>query len=160
MEILIAGIGAIGGYYGGKLAHFYHHHPEIHISFLARGENLEAIRKYGLKMHTTTGNFTAIPYHVSDKAEDLVCPDFILLAVKSYDLETIAMQLKTVVTGDTVIIPLLNGIEPVERLMQLFPDNQVSHGCVYSISVLQAARPHRSKRNCRSDLFWNAQPKE
>jgi 2-dehydropantoate 2-reductase len=140
MEILIAGIGGIGGYYGGKLAYFYHNHPEIHISFFARGENLDAIRTHGLKLQTTTENFLAKPYRISDNIKDLPLPDFILLAVKSYDLESAVMQLKDAVTKDAIIIPLLNGLEPIERLMQLFPDNVVCYGCVYSISVLKAPR--------------------
>ena len=49
-RILIAGIGGVGGYFGGMLAHKYEHSDEIDISFLARGEHLNQIRKNGLKV--------------------------------------------------------------------------------------------------------------
>jgi 2-dehydropantoate 2-reductase len=137
MEILIAGIGAIGGYYGGKLAHHYHHNPNVRVSFLGRGENLNAIRKHSLQLQTTSGNFVAEPYRISDQAGDLPVPDFILLAVKSYSLEEVALHLKNSVGKETIIISLLNGIDPVERLKKIFTHQQVAYGCVYAISVLQ-----------------------
>ena len=52
MEIKIAfsGIGGVGGYYGGKLAHFYRQSENIKIYFISRGENLEVISREGLKI--------------------------------------------------------------------------------------------------------------
>ena len=54
MEIKIAfsGIGGVGGYYGGKLAHFYRQSENIKIYFISRGENLEVISREGLKIQT------------------------------------------------------------------------------------------------------------
>lgn len=49
-KITIAGIGGIGGYIGGKLAHYYSNNENVEIVFIARGEMAEAINKNGLKL--------------------------------------------------------------------------------------------------------------
>jgi len=48
MRIAIAGIGGVGGYYGGQLARYYDPGGDVAVAFIARGRHLAAIRKRGL----------------------------------------------------------------------------------------------------------------
>ena len=135
-NIIIAGIGAVGGFFGGKLAAHYASSQEVAISFLARGENEKVIRKIGLKLETTKGNLLAHPEKVSHKPEDLGLADYILCCTKSYDLEQTIEQLKPCIDPNTVILPLLNGVDTYERIKKMLPENEVWDGCVYIVSRL------------------------
>ena len=50
LRIAFSGIGAVGGYYGGMVAARYQGTIKADIFFIARGENLKAIRENGLQM--------------------------------------------------------------------------------------------------------------
>ena len=50
MKIIIAGIGGVGGYFGGLLAHHFCTNKNVEINFFARGGNLREIQKKGLKV--------------------------------------------------------------------------------------------------------------
>lgn len=136
MHIIISGIGGVGGFYGGKLAKYYHGSGEVRISFFARGENEKIIRKKGLKLETTKGTFTATPHHISSNAADLGNADLIICCTKSYDLEANIDQLRTCISPGTVILPLLNGVDSRERIEKLLPGQEVWEGCVYLVSRL------------------------
>ena len=56
MKIAVMGAGAIGGYFGGRLAK-----AGFDVSFIARGAHLAAIRENGLKVLSPLGDFTIHP---------------------------------------------------------------------------------------------------
>ena len=85
-KILIVGIGGVGGYYGGLLARKYENHPEIEISFVARGAHLEAIQQNGLKVIAENETFVARPAIATNNVSETGIADYIILATKSYDL--------------------------------------------------------------------------
>ena len=51
-RILIAGIGGVGGYFGGLLAKHFYKSKEVEILFYARGKHLQEIQKNGLIIET------------------------------------------------------------------------------------------------------------
>lgn len=140
-NIVVAGIGGVGGYFGGKLANYYKDYAGIDVSFLARGNHLEAIRSGGLHIDEPDGSFTAFPTRASDDPNDLPAADLLVIAVKGYDLEEAARSLAPVVTPSTIILPLLNGIDITERLKVIFPSSLVLHGYAYIVSRI--AEPGR-----------------
>lgn len=73
MEIKIAfsGIGGVGGYYGGKLAHFYQQSENIKIYFISRGENLEIISRKGLKIQTLHEEIIVHPTLATHSPKDI-----------------------------------------------------------------------------------------
>ncbi len=131
MKIAIVGIGGVGGYYGGKLALKYAASDDHEIFFIARGEHLDKIRKDGLKLITTEGDFTAIPSLATDNPKELGPLDLIFFCVKSYGLENAARMITGNLHADTVIIPLLNGVDNVERLKTVLNTGIIMNGCVY-----------------------------
>ncbi len=111
MKILVAGTGGVGGYFGGLLAQAGHT-----VAFLARGAHLEAIQRDGLQVLSVHGDFSIRPANASDQPEALPAPDCVLVAVKHYDLQATARQLRAVVREGTAVVPLMNGVDPHEVL--------------------------------------------
>lgn len=138
-NIIIAGIGAVGGYFGGLFAKHYEQSDTVKINFLARGAHLKAIQKAGLKVISTDSEFVAQPAMASDHAHDLGIADYIIIATKSYDLESVIAQLQPCINQDTIILPLLNGVDGRERIQTLLPNNLVLNGCVYLVARLKEA---------------------
>lgn len=135
-KILIVGIGGVGGYYGGLLARKYENHPEIEISFVARGAHLEAIQQNGLKVIAENETFVARPAIATNNVSETGIADYIILATKSYDLAATIEQIKPCVGPETVILPLLNGADISERISRLLPGNEIWEGCVYIVGRL------------------------
>jgi 2-dehydropantoate 2-reductase len=152
MKILIAGIGGVGGYFGGRLAKQYEHHPEIDIYFLARGEHLQKIREEGLKVVKGDQTFIAHPKIASANPLEFGEMDVILFCTKGYDLESTARMLKPCVTNQTIIIPLLNGVDAPERIQKILPCH-VTEGCVYIISRKTAAGIVENASNIQKMFF-------
>lgn len=111
-------------------------HSAIKIKFLARGEHFKAIQKKGLKVITKNTEFTAHPTVASNNAKELGIADYILICTKSYDLEATLEQLRPCINDQTILLPLLNGVDSKERIEKLFPNNLVLDGCVYIVARL------------------------
>lgn len=133
-KILIAGIGGVGGYFGGKLAHFYEGNPSVEISFIARGEHLKKISGQGLEVITQNEHFVARPKNATDQASVIGKVNYLLLATKSYDLENMLQTVKENVDEHTVIIPLLNGVDHRKKIEQYFPYATIADACVYIVA--------------------------
>jgi 2-dehydropantoate 2-reductase len=136
-KIAFVGLGGVGGYYGGLVSFYAEHHPEIEVSFVARGKHLEAIKKNGLKVSDEKQSFITHPAIATDKIEKIGTVDYIVLATKSYDLDATMAQIKPMVSKHTIILPLLNGIDNTSRLRVFFPENEIWYGCVYIITRLK-----------------------
>ena len=130
MRIVVAGTGGVGGYFGGLLARAGHA-----VTFVARGVHLEAIRRQGLVIHSVHGDFTLHPANATDVVTTLAPPEIVLMAVKHYDLEAVARQLAPIVTEQTVVVPLLNGID-AHRLLS----RSLARGCIVGGTCGIAAR--------------------
>jgi len=139
IKIVIAGIGGVGGYFGGLLAKKYENSNEIEICFLARGEHLRKIRENGLKVIHGQNVFNAKPAIATDNANDIGIADYILICTKSYDLDATIEQLKPSIGESTILLPLLNGVESIERIKKILPETTVLEGCVYIVSAVKEA---------------------
>lgn len=155
-KIIIAGIGAVGGYFGGLLAKHFYKSDQVAVSFLARGENLKVIKSTGLKVIKGATEFIARPDFVTDQAAEMGFADFILISTKSYDLEAMIGQLQPCINRDTIILPLLNGVDSKEKIKALLPDNRVLDGCVYIVSRLTKPGVIENKGNIQK-LFFGLQ---
>jgi len=137
IKIIIAGIGGVGGYFGGLLAKYYYQNKNIRIDFFARGQHLEEIQKNGLKVIKNENEFIAIPNIATDNPKIIGIADLIIICTKSYDIETVIQQLRPCINQETVILPLLNGLDSKEKIKRVFPNNIVLEGCVYIVSRLK-----------------------
>lgn len=137
IKIVVAGIGGVGGYFGGLLARAYAGNDDIEVYFLARGNHLSAIQENGLKVIKGEINFTAKPFLATDDVNKIGEADFIIISTKNYDLTEILAQISPCVNKKTVILPLLNGVEAVEKIRTKFPQNLVPAGCAYIVSAIK-----------------------
>ena len=78
MRIAIVGAGAVGGYYGARLAQAGHE-----VTLIARGANLEAIRERGMRVRSASGEF-AVPLHAESDPSVVGAVDLVVFAVKTY----------------------------------------------------------------------------
>jgi 2-dehydropantoate 2-reductase len=137
MRIGIVGIGGVGGYFGGKLAREFKNSSQHEIIFIARGEHLKAIQEKGLQLFTQEGDYIARPKIVTDNPIEAGVLDLVFFCTKSYSLESAAQQFSPCINRDTVVIPLLNGVNSIERLRAVLPQADVIGGSVYIISHIE-----------------------
>jgi 2-dehydropantoate 2-reductase len=135
-NIAILGIGAVGGYIGALLAKKYFQSNEVNIIFIAREKTVSVIREKGLKLITSSAEKIVHPALASSDPAEVGKLDYLICCVKSYDLEESLSAYKDCITGKTIILPLLNGVDAKERIAAILPQAQVWEGCVYIISRL------------------------
>ncbi len=132
MNIVVIGAGGVGGYFGGKLAQ-----AGFNVTFVVRGRTLEAIKINGLQIKSIKGDFVVHP-KVTDIISEIKNPDIIILGVKSWQVDEIAVQLKPVITEDTMILPLQNGADNADRLRAILPEENVLAGLCKIVSKIEA----------------------
>jgi 2-dehydropantoate 2-reductase len=137
IKIVVAGIGGVGGYFGGLLAKAYAEVKNIEVYFLARGKHLAQIQNNGLKVIKRGIAFTANPFLATANAVEIGNVNYIIVCTKNYDLDAILLQLKPCISEQTTILPLLNGVEAVEKIRNKFPENLVPAGCAYIVSAIK-----------------------
>ncbi len=137
MRIGIIGIGGVGGYFGGKLAREYEKSDEHEIIFIARGEHLKEIQKNGLQLFTREGDYVSRPKIATDNPAESGVFDLVLFCTKSYSLESSAKEFASCINKNSMVIPLLNGVNSAERLSGVLPQANVLGGSVYVISHIE-----------------------
>lgn len=123
MRIAVVGAGAVGGYFGGKLAC-----TGQDVTFVARGAHLAAMQASGLRVDSVDGDFVVHPVRVTDNAAEIGPVDVALLAVKGWQVPEAIETLRPLVGTDTVIVPLLNGVEAPDQLADVFGAEHVAGG--------------------------------
>ena len=119
------GAGGVGGYFGARLQQAGHD-----VTFFARGRHLAALKERGLTVESAHGN-AQLKVRVLDDPSRAGVADVVLFAVKLWDTESAAAQLKPVVGKSTIVIPFQNGVESIERLRKFFPEEAVLGGSAY-----------------------------
>jgi len=140
LSVCLIGVGGVGGYFGGKLAHTFSSNPDssVNIFFVARGKHLEAIKKNGLVLKSPEfGSMTCRPTLATERISDLPEIDIFLIAVKGYDLAGVAVSIRNQIKENTVLIPLLNGADIQERLRNKIKTGIILPACVYISSYVE-----------------------
>jgi len=151
-KIVIAGIGGVGGYFGGLLAKKYTN-SNVAIYFVARGAHLAQIKTEGLKVIKGEETFIAQPYLATDDVTEIGTADYIIICTKNYDLETMVDQLRPCIDKDTIILPLLNGIAGTEKIRAQLPQTKVLAGCTYIVSAIKEPGVVENTGNEQKILF-------
>ena len=125
MRIGVFGTGAVGAYFGGRLAE-----AGQEVVFVARGDGLRALRDRGLRVTSTEGDFTVQPVHASDNPAEVGAADAILVAVKAWQVPDAARAIAPALGPDTFVVPLQNGVEaPAQLAAVLGPDRVLGGLC-------------------------------
>ena len=126
MRIAVMGTGAVGGYFGAKLAAAGHE-----MVFVARGQHLEAMRRSGLRIESPHGNLHVRDALFTDTPAAAGVVDLVLFSVKSYDTEPAAQAIAPLIGDMTVILSLQNGIDNPEKIARLWDVRRTLAGVVY-----------------------------
>src|SRR3984893_18722703 len=130
MRILVLGAGAVGGYFGGRLAE-----ADRDVTFLVRGPRAAALAENGLKVDSPLGDFR-VPVQVAT-ADRVGGPyDLVLLTAKHYDLDAAIDAIRPGVGPNTAVLPLLNGLVHLDRLEAAFGPERVLGRVAYVCAVL------------------------
>lgn len=133
MRIAILGSGAVGGYYGAKLARAGHD-----VTFIARGAHLAAMRARGLQVKSSElGDFTVKVAAEQDTSK--VGPvELALVAVKTYDNATALPLLMPMLGPETVVLTVQNGVDSPKEVAAVAGDERTLGGTTYIATALDA----------------------
>ena len=132
MKILVYGIGGVGGYFGGRLIAAGHE-----VSMIARGDHLEAINKNGLVVESINGDIKVAPKVVTDDVSKVETPDLVILGVKSWQIPEVAKILKPYISENTMILPLQNGADNIDALLEVFDKKNLIGGLCHIVSFVE-----------------------
>jgi 2-dehydropantoate 2-reductase len=133
MRFAILGSGAVGGYYGAKLARAGHD-----VTFIARGAHLQAIRDRGLQIRSPAlGDFT-IQARAEQDTTKVGAVDVVVLAVKTYDCDSALPAIPPLLGDDSTVVTLQNGVDSVPALAQAVGEHRVIGGTTYIATALAA----------------------
>ncbi|HEX3441563.1 MAG TPA: 2-dehydropantoate 2-reductase [Pseudolabrys sp.] len=131
MRIAVMAAGAVGGYFGARMAAAGHD-----VFFIARGANLEAIKKNGLSIESVHGDLHLEKPNVTDDPAKVGPVDAVFFAVKLWDTEKAAEQMKPLLGPNTRVITLQNGVDSYERLAPIIGAERAIPGITYVVSVI------------------------
>ena len=133
MKYAVVGSGAVGGYFGAKLAR-----AGQKVTFIARGAHLEAIRSHGLRVQSPNlGDFVVHADSQRD-TEKVGAVDVVLFAVKAYDNDQALRLLPPLIGPETVVLTLQNGVDSVDELAGAVGESHVLGGTTYVATALEA----------------------
>ncbi|KUG10796.1 2-dehydropantoate 2-reductase [Elizabethkingia sp. HvH-WGS333] len=168
-NIVVIGLGGVGGYFGFKMNQRNETTKEYNISFVARGATYEIVKEKGLTLLSPEHeNATTRPDDIVKNIADIKNPDLIFICVKEYDLENVCQQLVKVITPDTILFPMMNGADIYDRIRKIIQDHVILPSCVYVASHIKekGTVEHKGKpgilifghdpQNKSADIDWVA----
>ncbi|MFV0358085.1 MAG: putative 2-dehydropantoate 2-reductase [Bacteroides thetaiotaomicron] len=124
----VIGSGAIGGYYGGKLAHSG---QEVHFLFHS---DYDYVKENGLKVDSVKGDFhldSVLAYNDTSKMPKC---DVVLVCLKSTNNKLLKELLPPVLHKDTLVVLIQNGLGLEADLQQVFPNLKIAGGLAFICS--------------------------
>ncbi|MDW2885183.1 ketopantoate reductase family protein [Exiguobacterium artemiae] len=131
MKILVVGAGAVGGYFGARLAE-----KGEDVTFLVRERRLQELKTSGLEINSLHGDIHLTPRLIEAGADETF--DVIILSTKAYHLEQVLHDIAPFVSEHTYILPLLNGMAHLKQLVDRFGEQRVLGGLCFIESTLDA----------------------
>jgi 2-dehydropantoate 2-reductase len=132
VKFAVVGAGAVGGYYAARLAH-----AGFDVALIARGAHLDAIRARGLWVWSPLGDLVVHPRATANPA-DVGPVDVVLYAVKTYDNDTALPLLTPLLTSDTIVMTLQNGVSSAAAVGEVVGVDRVLAGPTYIATALKA----------------------
>ncbi len=131
MRIAAMAAGAVGGYFGARMAAAGHD-----VYFIARGAHLRAIRKNGLTIESANGDLHLPHPNVTDDPAEVGPVDVVLFTVKLWDTEKAAELARPLLGPDTRVITLQNGVDSYERIAPIVGLERAIPGVTYVVTVI------------------------
>jgi len=132
MKIGIIGAGGVGGYFGACLAK-----AGFETTFVARGEQLKAMKSNGLEIKSIKGNFHVQNINVTEQISDIKNPGLIIIGVKAWQIKEIREDLKGILHNESILLPLQNGIMAYDELAEKIDKKNIIAGLCRIISKVE-----------------------
>ncbi|NPT44152.1 2-dehydropantoate 2-reductase [Paraburkholderia sp. 1N] len=131
MRILVVGAGAVGGYFGGRLAA-----AGQDVTFLVRPGRAEKLQRDGLVINSARGNLTLHEVKTILAGVGAEPFDLVLLSCKAFSLDDAIDSFAPLVGESTLILPMLNGMRHIDVLKEKFGASRVLGGqCVIAATL-------------------------
>jgi 2-dehydropantoate 2-reductase len=132
MKFVMMGSGGVGGYYGARLQQAGHD-----VVFVARGAHAQAMREKGLTIRSAElGDARLAKAHVVEDPRQAGAPDVVVVAVKLWDSESAAQQIRPIVGAQTTAVSLQNGVDKDEILARAIGREHVIGGVTHIAAVI------------------------
>jgi len=133
MRIAVFGTGAVGGYFGGRLAL-----SGQELVFIARGDHLRALQTQGLRVESLAGDFIVNPVQATDDPSRVGVVDAVLVGVKAWQVPEAALAMRFLVGEGTCVVPLQNGVDAPAQIAAVLGKQAVLGGLCRIASHLAA----------------------
>lgn len=133
MRIAMIGAGAVGGYFGGKLAA-----AGEDVVFLARGKTLDTLRSEGLQVTSPDGDLALTGIEATDRPGEIGHADAVIFTVKTWQLGGAAEAVKPLVGPETTLVALQNGVESETELAAIYGREHVLGAICRIIAMAEA----------------------
>lgn len=130
MRVAVFGAGGVGAYFGGRLAQSG---AEVHL--IARGTHLDALRRGGLRVRSTKGDFD-LHLPSTDEPSEIGPVDYVLFTVKSHGTSAAAAQICPLLHETTAVLSLQNGLGNEETIAAQVGVEHVMGGVTYLLSTI------------------------
>lgn len=132
-RVAVYGAGAVGCYFGAKLAE-----AGTPVTLIGRAAHVEAIRRNGI-VFESAGTRRNVRVDAHTGADAVRNADLVLFCVKTRDTENGAREIAPLLRPDAVVASLQNGVDNVERLREAGID---ALGTVVYVAVSMAGPGH------------------
>ena len=133
MRFAIFGSGGVGGYYGARLAA-----AGEDVTFVARGAHLAAIRSEGLRVTSVNGDVHVNPAKATDDPNDIGQVDFVISAVKAWQVPEAAAAMRPLLGPETAVLTLRNGVDAGDQIGAATGARRVVEGATWIMSFIEA----------------------
>jgi len=124
MKIGVVGCGAVGSYYGAKLARAG---DEVH--FLLRSD-YDAVRRKGVQVRSPQGDFRVQPMCARAPQAIGIC-DLVIIALKTTANDEFSKLLPPMSGSETAVLTLQNGLGNEEQLARVLAKDQIMGGLCF-----------------------------
>lgn len=128
MKYAIIGTGAIGGYYGGKLAN-----AGFDVHFLLHSD-YDYVRQHGIQVNSCNGDFHLDAPNIYNNVEEMPKVDVVIVALKSTNNHLLRQLLAPLLNPGTLVLMIQNGIGIEPDVEKLFPDVWLAAGLAFICS--------------------------
>jgi 2-dehydropantoate 2-reductase len=131
MRIAVMGAGALGGYFGARLAHAGHE-----VVFIARGAHLKAMLSGGLRIQSPRGDLHLTSIEATDDPARVRPADLVMISVKLWDTERAAEAARTLLNPGGAAVSFQNGVRKDEVLTRVLGASAVMGGVGYIAATI------------------------
>ena len=125
------GTGGVGGYFGARLARAGHK-----VAFVARGQQLAALRAHGLRVRSPLGDMHLPRVEVTDQPAEIGEVDLVMFGVKLWDTQSAAEAIRPLTGDHTAVVSFQNGVVKDDILRRVLGAGHVIGGVAYIATTI------------------------